>query len=125
GDSLELPFGAGTIELSVLNSDHENCVNFKKDSQFPKKEFADLDFTTLANRGSATRLQIRNWRPGDEILRPGHRNPEKIKSLFQEFQVLLWKRRHWPVAIINDEVFWARGFGAAYPYLAKPETRSV
>jgi tRNA(Ile)-lysidine synthase len=122
---LELPFGAGTIELSVFNSDHENCVNFNKESQFPRKEIADLDFEALANLGSATRLEVRNWRPGDEILRPGHHNPEKIKSLFQEFQILLWKRRHWPIAVVNGEVFWARGFGAGYRYSAKAETRTV
>jgi tRNA(Ile)-lysidine synthase len=123
-EKLELPFGAGVIELSALNSNHKNCVNFKKESQFPK-ELADLDFEVLTGRGLAGPLQVRNWQPGDEILRPGHHKPEKIKSLFQEFQVLLWKRRHWPVAVVKDEIFWARGFGVAAPYLVTPESNKV
>jgi tRNA(Ile)-lysidine synthase len=119
---LELPFGAGEIELSTLNSIQENCVNFKKESQFPIPiEVADFDYNVL----SATNLQVRNWRPGDGMLRPGHQKPEKVKSLFQQYQVLLWKRRHWPVAVLDDNIFWARKFGGAFPYLAKPGTVPV
>jgi tRNA(Ile)-lysidine synthase len=122
---VELPFGAGIFELVTLNSNSQNCVNFKEESQFPNREVADLDFDALMGQGTATRLQVRNWRPGDELLRAGHQRPEKIKSLFQEFQVLLWRRRHWPVAVANEEIVWARGFGAAARYLAKAETRRV
>jgi tRNA(Ile)-lysidine synthase len=117
-----LPFGAGEIELCALNSNDKNCVNFKEESQFPK-EFAHFDLELLSS--SAIRLQARNWRPGDAILRPGHQRPEKIKSLFQECQVLLWERRHWPVAVANDDIFWARKFGAASSYIAKSEERGV
>ncbi len=119
---VQLPYGAGYIELAVLNGNQPNCVNFKKESQF-SKEIADLDLEVLSVSGS--RLQVRNWRPGDEILRPGHRSPEKIKSLFQESRVLLWKRRHWPVAVVKDEIFWARKFGAASQYSPKPGTKAI
>jgi tRNA(Ile)-lysidine synthase len=120
--AVQLPYGAGIIELSALNSDQPICVNVKKESQFPK-EVADLDLEVLSASGG--RLQVRNWRPGDEILRPGHRTAEKIKSLFQESRVLLWKRRHWPVAVVNDEVIWARNFGAASQYSPKPGTKRI
>lgn len=139
GTRLKLPFGAGFVELRLLNSNHINCVNFKdertgpsmpvaqndrEESQFPK-EVADLDFEALTSRTSAARLQVRNWRPGDEMVRPEHHKPEKIKSLFQEYRVLLWKRRHWPLAVANDEIVWARNFGAASPFIAKPDTRNI
>ncbi len=135
---LELPFRAGAIELRLLNSNHTNCVNFKeertgrsvgvvreierRDSQLPE-ELANLNFEAVTNRAPAARLQVRNWRPGDKMLRPGHQKPEKIKSLFQEFRVLLWDRRHWPVVVINDEIVWARSFGAASPFMAEADTR--
>jgi tRNA(Ile)-lysidine synthase len=121
----DLPYGAGSVELRVLNSDHRNCVNVKEESQFPKKEVADLDLEALTCQPTATRLQVRNWRPGDEMVRAGHSKPEKIKALFQQFQVLLWRRRHWPVAVVNDEICWARGFGAAAPFLAQPGSGPV
>ena len=117
-----LPFEAGRVELTVLKSRDLNCVTVKEEFAFPK-EIAYLDLELLSS--PATRLQVRNWRPGDAITRPGHQNPEKIKTLFQESQVLLWERRHWPVAVADDEIFWARKFGAASSYIAKPESRGV
>ena len=119
---MTLPFGAGEVELCALNSNDKNCVTVNKESQFPK-EFAHFDLELLSR--PALRLQVRNWRPGDAILRPGHQRPEKIKSLFQESQVLLWERRHWPVAVANDEIFWARKFGAASSYIAKSDVRGI
>jgi tRNA(Ile)-lysidine synthase len=124
GIRVELPFGAGTVELSVINANDQSCVNFKKESQFPI-EIADLDYEALTSRFPAARLQVRNWRPGDGMLRPGHQKPEKIKSLFQESRILLWKRRHWPMGVVNDEVFWARHFGAAKFYAANPQTSHI
>lgn len=123
-ETLNLPCGAGDIELSLLNSDDQNCVNFNKDSQ-SLREIVELDFTALFGESKDIRLEIRNWRPGDEILRPGHQNPEKIKSLFQQYQVALWQRRHWPVAVVLDKIVWARGFGAASSYMGKPESRQA
>jgi tRNA(Ile)-lysidine synthase len=121
-ERITLPFGGGEIEFKLLSSGHIDCVKVKKESQF-LNEIADLDAEVLLN--PAVRLQVRNWRPGDGLLRPGHRYPEKIKALFQESQVLLWQRRHWPVAVANDEIFWVRQFGAASPYLAKSGSAKV
>ncbi len=121
---VELPFGAGTVELSVANSDCENCDTVKEDSYF-LKEAVDLDLEAFGIPSSAASCEIRNWRPGDEMLRPGRRNPEKIKTLFQEHGVHLWDRRHWPVGIVNERVFWARSFGAAVPYAADSSSARV
>jgi tRNA(Ile)-lysidine synthase len=124
GERVRLPFGSGEIELSVLKSDNKNCVNVKEEPQF-HKEIADFDIDALTSHGSATCVQVRNCRPGDGLLRPGHQKPEKVKSLFQEFRVRLWRRRHWPVAVVNDEVFWVSGFGGASPYVARPDSREI
>jgi tRNA(Ile)-lysidine synthase len=121
-EKITLPFGAGEIELEVVNSDGKICVNVNKERQFPT-EIADLDIEALSS--PAVRLQVRNWRPGDGLLRAGHQKPEKIKSLFQESQVFLWERRHWPVAVANDDVFWVRKFGAAAAYAAKPGSSNL
>lgn len=119
---ITLPFGAGEIELRVLNSNAGNCVTVKKESQF-HNESADLSIEVLS--ASGVRLQIRNWRPGDGIVRAGRHKPEKIKSLFQESQILLWQRRHWPVATVNEDVFWTRQFGGSAAYLASSESTSI
>jgi tRNA(Ile)-lysidine synthetase-like protein len=107
-EKIILPFGTGEIELRALNSSYINCDTVKEDSQF-SYEVADLRLDVLSTLG--TRLQVRNWRPGDGFVRAGHQKQEKIKSLFQESQVFLWQRRHWPVATMNDEIFWSRKFG--------------
>lgn len=125
GERHNLPYGEGTVELKLLRSNYKNCVNVKEEIGFPRQEVADLDLEALMRGSSATRLQVRNWRPGDAMIRAGHSKPEKIKSLFQQFQVLLWERRHWPVAVASDEVFWARSFGAAAPYLAHAQSQQV
>jgi len=125
GGKHNLPYKAGTVEFKLLGPDHKNCVNVKEEIEFPPQEVADLDLEALARGSSATCLQVRNWRPGDEMTRAGHSKPEKIKSLFQQFQVRLWERRHWPVAVAGPEVFWARGFGAAATYLAHADSRVV
>jgi tRNA(Ile)-lysidine synthase len=64
------------------------------------------------------RLELRNWRPGDQYRRVGHENPEKIKFLFQEARVPLWKRRSWPIITDGDVILWAYQFGAAAEYAA-------
>jgi tRNA(Ile)-lysidine synthetase-like protein len=115
-----LPYGAGEIELRVLNSNHTICDTVKEDSQFTY-EIADLSLEVLS--ASGTRLQVRNWRPGDGLVRAGHQKPEKIKSLFQESRILIWQRRHWPVAITYEEIVWTKKFGPSAKYVAGPESR--
>ncbi len=56
-------------------------------------------------------LYLRNWRPGDALLREEGHPPERLKLLFQEFRIPLWQRRHWPVVAHGEEVVWAGRFG--------------
>jgi tRNA(Ile)-lysidine synthase len=70
-------------------------------------------------------LTLRNWRPGDRYHAFGSSGEQKIKSLFQEFRVPLWERRHWPVLTDGNSVVWARRFGPATGVIARPETRRL
>ncbi len=63
-------------------------------------------------------LTLRNWRPGDQYQPVGRSRSEKIKSLFQEFRIPLWERRHWPVLIDGESIVWARRFGVAAGFAA-------
>jgi tRNA(Ile)-lysidine synthase len=70
-------------------------------------------------------LTLRNWRPGDKYQPFGSGGEQKIKSLFQEFRVPLWERRHWPVLTDGNSVVWARRFGAAVGVVARSESRRL
>ncbi len=70
-------------------------------------------------------LDLRNWRPGDQLECPGHSGPVKIKTLFQEYRIPLWERRRWPVIVMGDVIVWTRRFGVASAFAATPESRSV
>lgn len=121
GVQCELPFRAGSLKVNRLVREGQNCVKFEEDQQF-SAEIADLDLSAARKAGP---LAVRNWEPGDELLRPGHRGAEKIKSLFQESKVLLWERRHWPVVVSGNEIVWVRSFGAAAKYEAPAGTGEV
>jgi tRNA(Ile)-lysidine synthase len=124
GEKCELPFDSGCLYVNWVKSATEICANFKGERHLIE-EAADLDWDVLAEAGTSEALVVRNWQPGDEILRPGHRAPEKIKALFQENQVLLWERKHWPVVEIGNEIVWARKFGCAGRFKASSKSGRV
>ncbi len=122
GEPCELPFQAGSICINRVKPGAPDCANFKKDQEL-LAEAADLNGELLTSaEGGFTPLFVRNWEAGDQLQRPGHRQPEKIKTLFQEGRVLLWERRHWPVVIAGDEIIWVRQFGSGAKYAASPES---
>lgn len=121
-EECELPLGAGTIYLESLERGASFCVNFKEDREV-WTEVADLDADALPGQGTNYKVSIRNWTPGDAVLLPGHRTAEKIKSLFQENRILLWERRHWPVAWSGSEIVWVRRFGVAAGFQTGERTR--
>ncbi|MCX6597956.1 MAG: tRNA lysidine(34) synthetase TilS [Acidobacteria bacterium] len=64
------------------------------------------------NRGSSGKsLILRNWRPGDAIRLAGSQEEVKIKQLFQERRIPLWRRRNWPILELSGEIIWAGAFG--------------
>ncbi len=107
GEPCRLPFEAGWIYVERVTPGTSNCANFKTDWEL-SAEVADVP------------LSVRNWEPGDQLQRPGHRR-EKIKTLFQEERVLLWERRHWPVVVAQDEIVWVRQFGSEARFAASDE----
>lgn len=124
GCECQLPFEAGTVSLAWVHFGGENYATVKKE-QSNSVEFADLDADALGGGRSVSSVTVRNWEPGDQLCRVGHSGPEKIKTLFQQERVLLWERRHWPVAVSGSEIVWARQFGAAQKFAASAESRRV
>jgi tRNA(Ile)-lysidine synthase len=121
GDICQLPFDAGFVSLTATEPVVENCANFKKDQGFAS-ERVEFDAAPLRTDGEPFRLFVRNWQPGDQLHRPGHAQPEKIKSLFQEEKIFLWDRRHWPVVVAGDEIIWVRQFGVNQKFLPRAES---
>ncbi len=107
GGDAALPYGAGRIFTRAAKLDSPFCDTFKNGAE-RGAERATLDGKALEGEP----LLVRNWEPGDELLRPGHRTADKIKTLFQEHRIRLWERRHWPVVVSRGKVVWARQFGA-------------
>jgi tRNA(Ile)-lysidine synthase len=68
-------------------------------------------------------LTLRNWRPGDQYQPCGGSGEKKIKTLFQEFRIPLWERRHWPVLRDQRSIVWARRFGPAMHVVADSGTK--
>jgi tRNA(Ile)-lysidine synthase len=123
GQECELPFRAGFISVDQVNSESQFCANFKGDQEL--LEVVDLDGRQIAVAGRPRLLAVRNWEPGDQLHRAGHQGAEKIKSLFQEYRVPLWERRHWPVLVHQNEIIWARKFGCAHNFKRSEESRRV
>lgn len=68
-------------------------------------------------------LTLRNWRPGDQYQPCEESGEKKIKTLFQEFRIPLWERRHWPVLRDQRSIVWARRFGPAMHVAADSATK--
>jgi tRNA(Ile)-lysidine synthase len=123
GQECELPFRTGFICIDEVNSESQFCANFKEDQEL--LEVVDLDGRQIAVAGRPGFLAVRNWEPGDQLHRAGHQGAEKIKSLFQEYRVPLWQRRHWPVLVHRNEIIWARRFGCAQNFKRSEESHRV
>ena len=122
GEICELPFGGGRLHLDSASSAPVNCATFKGESN-GDAAMVEIDGDALTAGDSVRPLYVRNWEPGDAMQRPGHRQAEKLKALFQEYRVLLWERRHWPVVLSGDEIVWARRFGCAAKFQASAASR--
>jgi tRNA(Ile)-lysidine synthetase-like protein len=103
-----------------VKSETQFCANFNSEQYFPS-EIAEVNQHVLTDAGLIRPLYVRNWEPGDEIHRPGHKQPEKLKALFGEHRILLWERRHWPVVVCGEEVVWVRHFGCAAKFKASEQ----
>jgi tRNA(Ile)-lysidine synthase len=102
--SLELIERAESFDLaqSVYNEDERNC----------------LDWCSLSGP-----LEFRNWRPGDQYQPWGTAGVEKIKTFFQKARIPIWERRNWPILLAGHSIVWARKFGPAAGFAARPGSR--
>jgi len=111
---LAVPGGEFAISLEVTEnselSDMCDCVY--------NKGMVAVDTDRL--NGSLT---LRNWRPGDQYQPCGGSGEQKIKTLFQEFRIPLWERRHWPVLTDQRSIVWARRFGPSSHVAADTGTK--
>jgi tRNA(Ile)-lysidine synthase len=71
----------------------------------------------------AGKLELRNWRPGDQYRPVGHACEAKIKSMFQAARVPLWDRRKWPILTSGETILWAAHFGPSADWAATERTR--
>jgi tRNA(Ile)-lysidine synthase len=69
-------------------------------------------------------LTLRNWRHGDRFCATGHREPEKLKRLFNEKSIDRWQRAGWPVVVSGDDLAWSRAFGASAEFAANDGTKT-
>jgi len=118
-----LPYDNGRLYVNWINPGDRFCGNFGVEDS--GREVVDLDGDVLSGAGSLSRLRVRNWEPGDEYPRTGHERPEKIKSLFQQYRIVLWDRRRWPVMVLDDEIVWSRRFGASAKFQANGQSRRI
>jgi tRNA(Ile)-lysidine synthase len=128
GKERALPFAGGRLYVNWVKLAGQFCGNFGVEvGPLPHAdiETADLDGERLKRVGDLDDLLVRNWEPGDAYRRAGHEKPEKVKSLFQEYRIVLWNRRRWPVMVLKDEIVWSPRFGAAARFQAQEESRSV
>jgi tRNA(Ile)-lysidine synthase len=110
------PLAGVEISLELL----ENPPDFNSVTCVYNENVGWLDRDRLSSS-----LILRNWRPGDQYRPVGRVRAEKIKSLFQEFRIPLWERRHWPVLIDAEMIVWSRRFGAAADFAAGSGSRRV
>jgi tRNA(Ile)-lysidine synthase len=70
-------------------------------------------------------LEVRNWRPGDQYQPQGSAGVRKIKTFFQEARIPIWERRNWPILLDGSSIVWARKFGPAADFAARPVSRML
>ncbi len=117
----DLPFNSGRLTIKWNNPEGQNCVTVNEESGAN----AMLDGEATHQALAGVPFQVRNWQPGDRFQPLGSVSPVKLKTLFQEFRILLWERRHWPVMVAGREIVWVRRFGVASQFAATVESRST
>jgi tRNA(Ile)-lysidine synthase len=114
---VRVPGSDRVLSLEIVEkseySENGECV-------YNMKETSGVDWEKLAGP-----LDLRNWRPGDQYQPLGNTGEEKIKTLFQQFRIPLWERRHWPVLTDGQSIVWTRRFGPDARLAAQPGARKI
>ena len=111
---LRIPGQEFAISLEVIENSEVSC---EYDCVY-NEEMVSVDTDRLC--GS---LVLRNWRPGDQYQPCGGSGEQKIKTLFQDYRIPLWERRHWPVLRDQRSIVWVRRFGPSIHVAADSRTR--
>ena len=107
--SLQLPGGDATITTELIEQEYVYTEGS-----------TDID---LKHAGGP--LVVRNWMPGDRYHPEGLLEEAKLKTLFQDFRIPLWERRHWPIICLGEQILWAEKFGVAKGFRARPDSQKV
>jgi tRNA(Ile)-lysidine synthase len=125
-ERVALPFEGAEVQLDV------GCrrgAAVSHNAETDGAETAEFDADAWREWGCAAGGQsgviLRNWQPGDAYMPQGYSGPAKIKTLFQEERVYLWRRKHWPVMEIAGAIAWAHRFGAAANLAATEHSTAV
>lgn len=114
---VRVPGSNRVLSLEIV----ENSENSEtRESVYNMKETGEVDWERLSGP-----LDLRNWRPGDQYQPLGNTGEEKIKTLFQQFRIPLWERRHWPVLTDGNAIVWTRRFGPDARLAAQPGARKI
>jgi tRNA(Ile)-lysidine synthase len=117
GVRYELPYGAGALRLTIPDKTNDFCDTVEDGSGCNGEE-ASLNPDAVCLAASTGDLAVRNWQPGDKLQPVGQGSSVKVKTLFQEHKVFLWRRKHWPVIVAGKEIVWVRKFGVAQQFAA-------
>jgi len=66
----------------------------------------------------AAGIVLRGWRPGDHYRPVGKSRDRKLREMFQNARIPLWRRSSWPILESEGKILWARKFGAAQEFNA-------
>jgi tRNA(Ile)-lysidine synthase len=122
GERVALPFEGAEVQLEV---DCRRGAAVSHNAETDDAEAAEFDADAWRAAGGQSGVLLRNWQPGDAYMPQGYSGPAKIKTLFQEERVYLWRRKHWPVMEIAGAIAWALGFGAAANLAATEHSTAV
>jgi tRNA(Ile)-lysidine synthase len=64
----------------------------------------------------AAGIVLRGWRPGDHYRPVGKSRDRKLREMFQNARIPLWRRSSWPILESEGKIVWARRFGVAAEY---------
>jgi len=115
--TVPVPGSDRLLSLEIIEKSERTEID---DCVYNMREMGGVDWERLS--GS---LDLRNWRPGDQYQPLGNSGEEKIKTLFQQFRIPLWERRHWPVLTDGDSIVWTRRFGPDARLAAQPGARKI
>jgi tRNA(Ile)-lysidine synthase len=61
----------------------------------------------------AAPIVLRGWKPGDHYRPVGKSRDHKLKEMFQNARIPLWRRHTWPILESGGKILWTREFGPA------------